>query len=323
MVAGRGPLLLRAAAELIEGGVHVVAFVEATGVAHLAVRGMRSLLTGRDRIRQAGRYARTLLGSGVPVFLGHAIMEAGGLKQLEWATIAATEQFSRFRQGRTQSLAVDAICVSNGLEPNVELFQALGCELAYDVQAHAFFPRHDDTLRTTVSWVYAAGEVTGVGGAAKSLVEGEIAGIQAALDLGAAQEQKAAPRLRELALQRRKLLAQAQWVEQAYLAPDVFLRIANPGSIACRCEEVTLGELRSAVLEGNGSPRDVKVRTRMGMGMCQGRMCLTTVYRELASGVGHPGYHVEPVRVRPPLEPVLLSQLSELVAPDSNAENPA
>jgi len=323
LVAGRGPLLLRAAAELIEAGVHVVAMVEATGVTHLAVNGLRTLAGSTDRARQAGRYARRLLGAGVPMLFGHVVVEAGGDGPVEWATIAPLDRGSRPVRDRKRSMPVDAICVSNGLEPNIELFQALGCELVYDVEAQAFFPRHDEALRTSVPWVYAAGEVTGIGGAPKSLIEGEIAGIQAALGLGAVQEENVAIRLRKLVRQRRKRLRQARSVDHAYVGPDLYLRIADPDTLACRCEEITLGELRAAVLEGNGFPRDAKLRTRIGMGICQGRMCLTTLYQELASGVHHPSLQMEPIRVRPPLEPVPLGQLAELVTSDSDTETVA
>jgi NAD(P)H-nitrite reductase large subunit len=43
--------------------------------------------------------------------------------------------------------------------------------------------------------------------------------------------------------------------------------------IICRCEEITLGEIRQAVREGANDVSAVKRRTRAGMGLCQGRTC--------------------------------------------------
>lgn len=323
MVAGRGPLLLRAAADLVDAGVRVVAFVEATRGAQLAFGGLRSLLGSADRAGQAARYARTLLRAGVPMRFGQVVVEAAGRERVESVTLAAAKDLSRPGQSRRQTYSVDALCISNGLEPNVELIQALGCEVAYDRGAQAFYPQLDDTLRTSVPWVYAAGEVTGIGGAAKSLVEGEIAGIQAAVDLQAVPQEKVALRLSALLAQRRRLRLQALWAERAYVGPDLFQRIADLDTVACRCEETTLREFREAIKEGDGSPRDVKLRTRAGMGMCQGRMCLATLYRELASAPGHTAPSMEPVRIRPPLEPVPLGWLAEHVTSESEVDDPA
>jgi glycerol-3-phosphate dehydrogenase len=49
----------------------------------------------------------------------------------------------------------------------------------------------------------------------------------------------------------------------------------NPyyGKVVCRCEEVTEGEIRDAVLRGATTLDGVKFRTRAGMGRCQGNFC--------------------------------------------------
>ena len=49
----------------------------------------------------------------------------------------------------------------------------------------------------------------------------------------------------------------------------------------CRCEEVTLAEIRRAIAEGADSVRDVKLRTHAGMGACQGMTCRRAVERIL------------------------------------------
>ena len=41
----------------------------------------------------------------------------------------------------------------------------------------------------------------------------------------------------------------------------------------CRCEEVTVGDIKRAIAAGARSVRDIKVRTNAGMGVCQGMTC--------------------------------------------------
>lgn len=49
----------------------------------------------------------------------------------------------------------------------------------------------------------------------------------------------------------------------------------------CRCEEVTLGEIRRAIAEGADSVRAIKVRTNAGMGVCQGMTCRKNIEKIL------------------------------------------
>ena len=43
--------------------------------------------------------------------------------------------------------------------------------------------------------------------------------------------------------------------------------------IVCRCEEVTYGQLQSTIADYKCSARELKLRTRAGMGFCGGRTC--------------------------------------------------
>jgi hypothetical protein len=103
------------------------------------------------------------------------------------------------------------------------------------------------------------GELTGVGGMEKALVEGQIAGQAAAgREEGAAKLKRQRQRWNEFALQ----------LERAF-APRAELReLPAAETIVCRCEDVTHGELavRRNWLEA-------KLHTRCGMGACQGRIC--------------------------------------------------
>ncbi|HWO97140.1 MAG TPA: (2Fe-2S)-binding protein [Bacillus sp. (in: firmicutes)] len=45
--------------------------------------------------------------------------------------------------------------------------------------------------------------------------------------------------------------------------------------IICRCEEVGYGQLKEAMANGACTSQELKMATRAGMGMCQGRVCRT------------------------------------------------
>ena len=54
--------------------------------------------------------------------------------------------------------------------------------------------------------------------------------------------------------------------------PGIF-DILSDDTIVCRCEEVTMQDVTRAVADGAKDVNDIKRRTRLGMGHCQGRIC--------------------------------------------------
>ncbi|HWI63659.1 MAG TPA: (2Fe-2S)-binding protein [Symbiobacteriaceae bacterium] len=76
--------------------------------------------------------------------------------------------------------------------------------------------------------------------------------------------------------------------------------------IICRCEEVTLRELREAIAKGAATSRQLKLETRIGMGYCQGRTCRALVER--LTGTDLPDEST--LTCRPPARPITFGQLA-------------
>ena len=86
----------------------------------------------------------------------------------------------------------------------------------------------------------------------------------------------------------------------------------------CRCEDVSLGELEHALAAGLETIEELKRYTGFGTGPCQGKECMVTVARELASrGLIDPA-SLTPFTARPPAEPVSFGALA--TAPDPFAD---
>lgn len=56
--------------------------------------------------------------------------------------------------------------------------------------------------------------------------------------------------------------------------------------LVCRCEEITAGEVKEAIKQGARDITGVKLRTRAGMGLCQGRTCEALVLQILRQEIG-------------------------------------
>jgi len=81
--------------------------------------------------------------------------------------------------------------------------------------------------------------------------------------------------------------------------------------IVCRCEEVTVGDIRKAIADGAVTVEGIKKRTRAGMGLCQGRTCSKLVSRILGSETGKKPDEIQPDTVRMPIKPVSFNVYKE------------
>lgn len=80
-------------------------------------------------------------------------------------------------------------------------------------------------------------------------------------------------------------------------------------TILCKCEDVTVEEVRRAFAAGHRDLESVKRYTGFGTGPCQGKSCITAIARELLR-LGATPAEVMPFTPRPPIEPVPLDALA-------------
>ncbi|MFF4799479.1 FAD-dependent oxidoreductase [Streptomyces sp. NPDC001351] len=294
VVAGTGPLLLPVATGLAAAGVDIAALVESAGPKAF-VRRSRALAAQPGKLAEGAGYAARLLRHRVRTLTRHTVVEAHGTERLEGVTVAALDGEGRVRPGTGRRIPCDTLAVGHGMLPHTDLAETLGCRL------DGMNVRVDDEQRTDVPGVWAAGETTGIGGAALALAEGHIAGRSAAARLAGrapdprewAAATKARTRLREFAAA----------LDAVYAPPAHWSELITGDTVVCRCEEVTGSAIREAVTElGAGDVRTVKLLTRAGMGWCQGRMCAPAV-------AGLAGCRLDPSR-RPFARPVPLGVLA-------------
>lgn len=82
-------------------------------------------------------------------------------------------------------------------------------------------------------------------------------------------------------------------------------------TIICRCEEVTLETLLSTLQTYPCSPRELKLRTRAGMGACGGRTC-RPLMEEISRLAGGKNTYAFSLTYQPPVRPVRFGLLGEL-----------
>ena len=85
----------------------------------------------------------------------------------------------------------------------------------------------------------------------------------------------------------------------------------NKTIIVCRCEEVSYDELVKTASEYNCSARELKLRTRAGMGYCGGRTCRTMV--DQIAHIHQPRSNNDiSLKYQAPIRPVRFADLGEV-----------
>ncbi|MGW3171405.1 FAD-dependent oxidoreductase [Streptomyces sp. NPDC001153] len=296
VVAGTGPLLLPVATGLAAAGARVAALVESAGPGAV-LRRAPALAAAPGKLAEGAWYAGRLLRHKVRALPRHTVLEAHGTDRLEAVTVAALDRAGRIRSGSACRIPCDTLAVGHGMLPHTDLADTLGCTLTgTDV-------RVDDEQRTDVPGVWAAGETTGIGGAALALAEGHIAGRSIAARLrGAAPDPRTWAAAARARTRQRAFFAA---LETVYAPPAGWADRITEDTVVCRCEEVTAGQVRTAAGRlGAGDLRTAKLLTRAGMGWCQGRVCAPAV-------AGLTGCPLTPGR-RPFARPVPLGVLAAL-----------
>ncbi len=293
VVGGSGPFLLPVAAALARGGATVVAVVEAALPRRLSGAAGALALHG-GKLAQALGYLRTLARHRVPVLPGSAVLSCEGDGRVERAVIGKVDARLAARADGRRLVPVDAVCVSFGFVPRLELLRQLA-----------------EPGEPAPPGVFLAGEVTGIGGATVAGLEGTLAGATAASYLGHRPTRRDELSLRRLRLQLRHAQRLAAALERAYALGRDWTSWLEPGTAFCRCEDVPFSAVAEAVAEGATTARAVRGVTRCGMGYCQGRTCGPALQLAIASLTGASPEQVGDLQHRPIAVPLPLGAVAE------------
>ncbi|MEV8374036.1 FAD-dependent oxidoreductase [Kribbella sp. NPDC056861] len=284
VVAGTGPFLLPVAESLVGVGAEVVALLEANHPKTVARGWLSDPLAALTKLGEGAAYAALLARHRVPVKHGRTVIAAHGTDRVEAVTTARLDRNWTPIPGTEERLEVDAVCLGFGFTPNLELAVSTRCQLTEGPDGGPAV-LVDGNQQTTTPGVWAAGELTGIGGAALAAAEGHVAGTAAA---GSVTDEKT---IREVA--KGKRFAKALAV--AYPVRDGWLAWSGADTNVCRCEEVSRGDVEEAVKAREvGGARSLKLSSRAGLGLCQGRVCgrnvaaISGVRNEYGRPVGQP-----------------------------------
>jgi NADPH-dependent 2,4-dienoyl-CoA reductase/sulfur reductase-like enzyme len=310
LLAGTGPLQLVLADQILKAGGDIAVILEAGNAgSQYWLKGAKGIWGNWDYLRDGMKYLWNTQKAGVPLLRRRMIVEAHGEGRVEEAVYATVDSNWRPVPGTERTVSVDTVCVGYGFVSSTELTQLLGCEHRYDLSLGGHTPVRSENMETTVPGVYAIGDCSGVAGSKVALEEGCVAGVSVAgsLDYLSAGEVE---KKNEIFKKRLKKFNKLRKVLDEISLPRAGLfELPKDDTVICRCEEVTMGEVNSAMSGGATSPKDIKRVTRAGMGPCEGRMCgpfLAEIMSHQPNAPEAPGCLLP----RPPIKPIALGVLA-------------
>jgi NADPH-dependent 2,4-dienoyl-CoA reductase/sulfur reductase-like enzyme len=313
LVAGAGLFLTAVARDIQKSGGSVPAVLDETSFSK-RVPPPGILARQFAKFAQGGAMLARLRLGGTSIRNGTRILEARGENGLREVVAARVDKEGTVIPGSETIYPVSCLAVGFGFTANIELAQLAGCGLAFNSELGGWVVKVNENLETSVAGIHAAGEITAIGGAAKSMTEGRLAGLAILERMGLLKSDAMREELSALKKMRQRLMAFARYFNSQYsFTPEYmagWIRSLPDDVPVCRCEEVNLGDVRRAVAEGFDTPAAVKKATRCGMGICQGSTCKTILLDVLSALTGKPLAHIFLPSVRMPIKPVYLATLA-------------
>ncbi len=294
---GSGPLLWLVAYQYAKAGAEVAAVLDTTPF-------VTKLAAAPGMLRGPATFAKGLYYIGW--LRAHGVRIAEGITPL---AIEGEESVSGLRwrdaKGTEHAVACDAVGMGWGLKPEAQLADLAGVPFEFDEAQHNWVPRRELSGRTPVEGVYLAGDGSGIGGAEVAEIAGRRAALAVLQDGGVAVEGVAELEAKLASLARFRLALEKAFPFPAHLAASL-----PDDALFCRCEGLTVGELR-ATTDGPSLPAPevnrAKAISRAGMGRCQGRVCGAAAAEILAAKLGCSVAEVGRLRGQAPVKPIPLS----------------
>jgi NADPH-dependent 2,4-dienoyl-CoA reductase/sulfur reductase-like enzyme len=303
VLAGNGPLLLLLAWQYLRAGVRPRAIVDTAQAANRwsALRHLPQAIAAGDYLLKGLKLVTAIRRARIPWF-----REAEDLCALGEERLAALQFTSR---GKPQHIDTSLLLLHQGVIPSLQMAAAAGCETRWNSRQQCWQPQVDDWGQSSVERIFVAGDAAAIGGARAAWLGGQLAGLQLAHQLGlidAARRDKLAQPIRRACARH---LAIRPFLDTWYRVAESSL-VPRDETLACRCEEVSVAEIRALAAMGCTGPNQAKAFTRCGMGPCQGRFCGSTVEQIFASETAASPQQIGRFNSRPPLNPVTLGQLA-------------
>ena len=312
-VAGNGPFNIQVALELANAGALIVGISESANKP-----GFKSLRQIYDMFRsspnlvfQGMRYIKDINKNKIPIYYNYNISSIKRDRGRLQSTISTNSSINKL-DGKDISFKSDIVCMGYGFLPSNVLLRNLGCNHSYDNSRRQLVVDRSNDFETNIPGVYAVGDCAGLGGAFAACDEGIIAGLHSVLSLGIkiTKKQDNERSITRNKLKKHRKFQSAFWTLYSSKIPNYL--DTQQETYICRCEQVTIRQIRKEIKLGCITIGELKQRTRAGMGRCQGRYCASFLTEILKLETKTPIEEEKFFAPRFPINPIKINEITKL-----------
>lgn len=312
VLCGNGPLILQTAEHLRHLSIPVAGIVLTGGIG--------------GPLRAAPYFPGALLR---PLYMARGAamgckMYFGNRCFLSSRDIRITEKDGAFSvsfssSGTRRTLEAAHVLLHEGVVSESRITRMARLRHVWNAKQRYWHAAADEWGVTNQPGIRCAGDVACVRGADAAITLGRLAALDMCRELGKLTLEERNAQARGPLMTLMRLKAMQPFMDNVF-APVPEAMLPADEAVVCRCEELTAGELRAAVLAGNYSPDGLKSQSRAGMGTCQGRMCSAPVAEMIAHIHNIPLERLDPYHAQPPLVPLLFSELAAMELPPEGGQ---
>jgi D-hydroxyproline dehydrogenase subunit alpha len=304
LLAGASPLLLSVAAELLRAGGELSAVCTAIPIInHLKL--LPHLFLQGDLLSEIVRNSFQIITNRTRLFSQYTIVSCSGKNRVEFVNIGKLNSEGTIIAGSEKTLEIDILGVSNGFLPLSRIARLVGCQHVFDLDNRYWRVTTAPLFRSSLQDVFITGDSHDIGGRDLAILKGQLAGLQIAKELGHLPPDHFDKLASENFKKRKKLHAYVSRLKKVFSQNIESLDQIDMDTVVCRCEQITLRELLAGIKLGYRNINEIK-RIRVGMGLCQGRIC-ESIITQIMLKSGIPIEEISYFNVRPPISPIPIS----------------
>ncbi|QIB64148.1 FAD-dependent oxidoreductase [Kineobactrum salinum] len=312
--AGSHPLQLIVADQIRQAGGEVAAvlFVQSFGSMLTVLQRPLLMLRHTGKMLHMARVMWRLWRAGVPIRFDSTVVAARGEQKLTGVRVASLRQGAAEPGAEQQEIACDHLGTCYSFLVASELPRQAGAAASWSAERGGWIVDVDAWQRTSVPALYAAGETTGVAGAEVAQEEGVLATLGILLDRGIIDCAQATDLARPVRRRLTGLREFAAVLAGIAMPPwSVFEQLLGDDTTLCKCQDISVGQFRELLQQHTTivTADSAKLRSRVGMGLCQGRYCGYFVTRILARHGNTSETAVGPFSARSPIKPVPIADI--------------
>jgi NADPH-dependent 2,4-dienoyl-CoA reductase/sulfur reductase-like enzyme len=303
---GTGPLLYLIAHQYISAGIPIKAIIDTTPIGNY-LRAMRysfGALKNAKSILQGWRWKREIIKSGTLY-----ISNIGDVRINGSDSVTGVEYCQK---GKWKNLNCKHVFLHQGVVPELNTSLSAGCDKGWNERQACWTIDVDQYGQSSVEGISVAGDASSIAGGVAAAQRGSIAALNMLYTLNLISSSDREVLSKPFKKKLSKEMNARPFID-ALFKPHLRYRVPQDSrTIVCRCEEVTLAQIKESISVGCKGPSQLKSFTRCGMGPCQGRLCGLSVTEILTKELGVREEQVGYYNIRPPIKPVTLAELASL-----------